>query len=132
MTQEAVAAYVGIVLSGRCVIVIADAAARQEFRKRARIADARAVITVDSYIRDGKEHAIYSKVVEGDGPRAIVIPRIGGRARLVRDDDMTWADFLGEHEAYVAVPCRAGDHTTILFSSGAGTDPQAVPWTHPS
>src|SRR3989442_15383762 len=130
MTQEAVAAYVGIVLSGRCVIVIADAAARQEFRKRARSANARAVITVDSYIRDGKEHAIYSKVVESGGPRAIVIPRIGGRARLVRDDDMMWADFLSDREAYVAVPCRPGDHTNILFSSGTTKDPKAIPWTH--
>src|SRR5207249_4907204 len=52
MTPEAVAAYLGIVLSGRCVVGIADAAAPPEFRKRARIAEARAVITVDSYIRD--------------------------------------------------------------------------------
>src|SRR5712691_9193635 len=57
MTPEAVAAYLGIVLSGRCVVGIADAAAPAEFQKRARIADARAVITVDSYTRDGKEHA---------------------------------------------------------------------------
>src|SRR5207249_2076891 len=83
----------------------------------------RAVITVDSYIRDGKEHAIYSKVVESGGPRAIVIPRIGGRARLVREDDMMWADFLSDREAYVAVPCRPGDHTNILFSSGPTPDP---------
>src|SRR5256886_3174782 len=73
---------------------------------------------------------IYSKVVEGDGPRAIVIPRIGGRARLVRDNDMTWADFLSDREAYDAVPCRPGDHTNILFSSGTTKDPKAIPWTH--
>src|SRR6266581_5668468 len=130
MTPEAVAAYLGIVLSGRCVVGIADAAAPPEFQKRARIADARAVITVDSYIRDGKEHAIYSKVVEGDGPRAIVIPRIGQKARLDRDDDMTWTDFLGDQEAYEAVSCRPGDHTNILFSSGTTKDPKAIPWTH--
>src|SRR5213080_4690152 len=130
MTPEAVATYIGIVLSGRCVVGIADAAAPPEFQKRFRIADAHAVFTVDSYLRDGKEHAIYSKAVEGDGPRAIVIPRIGGRARLVRDDDMTWADFLSDREAYVAVPCRPGDHTNILFSSGTTKDPKAIPWTH--
>src|SRR3989442_232335 len=130
MTPEAVAAYLGIVLSGRCVVGIADAAAPPEFQKRARIANARAVITVDSYIRDGKEHAIYSKVVEGDGPRAIVIPRIGQEARLDRDDDMTWTDFLSDNEAYAAVSCRPGDHTNILFSSGTTKDPKAIPWTH--
>ena len=130
MTPEAVAAYLGIVLSGRCVVGIADAAAPPEFQKRARIANARAVITVDSYIRDGKEHAIYSKVVEGDGPRAIVIPRIGQKARLDRDDDMTWTDFLSDNEAYEAISRRPGDHTNILFSSGTTKDPKAIPWTH--
>ncbi|TLZ99758.1 MAG: AMP-dependent synthetase, partial [Methanobacteriota archaeon] len=130
MTPEAVAAYLGIVLSGRCVVGIADAAAPPEFQKRARIANARAVITVDSYIRDGKEHAIYSKVVEGDGRRAVVIPRIGQKARLDRDDDMTWTDFLSDREAYEAISCRPGDHTNILFSSGTTKDPKAIPWTH--
>ena len=130
MTPEAVAAYLGIVLSGRCVVGIADAAAAPEFHKRIRIADARAVITVDSYLRDGKEHAIYSKVVKGDGPRAIVIPRTGAKTRLVRDDDIAWTDFLSDRDAYAAVSCRPGDHTNILFSSGTTKDPKAIPWTH--
>src|SRR5437870_200916 len=68
MTPEAVAAYIGIVLSGRCVVGIADAAAPPEFQKRSRIADAHAVFTVDSYLRDGKVHDIYSKVIDDDGP----------------------------------------------------------------
>ncbi len=66
MTPEAVAAYLGIVLSGRCVVGIADAAAPPEFQKRARIADAHAVFTVDSYLRDGKVHDIYSKKSAAD------------------------------------------------------------------
>ena len=130
MNPEAVAAYLGIVLSGRCVVGIADAAAAPEFQKRARIADAHAVITVDSYLRDGKEHAIYSKVVEADGPRAIVIPRTGQKTGLLRDRDIAWTDFLSERVAYDAVSCRPGDHTNILFSSGTTKDPKAIPWTH--
>src|SRR3989442_7555094 len=130
MTPEAVAAYLGIVLSGRCVVGIADAAAPPEFQKRARIADARAVITVDTYLRDGKEHAIYSKVVDGNGPRAIVIPRAGPKTRFLRDGDTAWTDFLSDRDAYEAVSCRAGDHTNILFSSGTTKDPKAIPWTH--
>jgi len=130
MTPEAVAAYLGIVLSGRCVVGIADAAAPPEFQKRARIADARAVITVDSYVRDRKEHAIYSKVVESGGPRAILIPRTGAQARLARDGDMAWTDFLSDRDAYEAVSCHPGDQTNILFSSGTTKDPKAIPWTH--
>ncbi len=130
MTPEAVAAYLGIVLSGRCVVGIADAAAPPEFQKRARIADARAVFTVDSYLRDRKEHAIYSKVVEAGGPRAIVIPRTGAKTDLVRDGDMAWADFLSDRDTYDAISCRPSDHTNILFSSGTTKDPKAIPWTH--
>ncbi|HWM52340.1 MAG TPA: AMP-binding protein, partial [Thermoplasmata archaeon] len=130
MTPEAVAAYLGIVLSGRCVVGIADAAAPPEFRKRVRIAGARAVITVDTYLRDGKEHAIYSKVVDGNGPRAIVIPRAGPKTHFLRDGDIAWKDFLSDRDAYEAVSCRACDHTNILFSSGTTKDPKAIPWTH--
>ncbi len=129
MTPEAVAAYLGIVLSGRCVVGIADSAAPPEFQKRARIADARAVFTVDTYLRDGKEHSIYSKVVDADGPRAVVIPRTGAKTHLVRDGDLAWADFLSD-DTYDAVSCRPGDHTNILFSSGTTKDPKAIPWTH--
>src|SRR6266566_2679879 len=88
-----VEAYIGIVLSGRCVVGIADAAAPPEFRKRVRIADAHAVFTVDSYLRDGKVHDIYSKVIEADGPQAIVISRTGEKTRTARND-IAWTDFL--------------------------------------
>jgi len=113
MTPEAVAAYIGIVLSGRCVVGIADAAAPPEFQKRSRIADAHAVFTVDSYLRDGKVHDIYSK---GEPPH------------LARND-IAWTDFLGDRDAYDAVPGRASDYTNILFSSGTTKDPKAIPWT---
>src|SRR5207245_9842744 len=69
MTPEAVAAYLGIVLSGRCVVGIADAAAAPEFRKRARIANARAVIPLETYLRAGKQHATYSHVLDATWPR---------------------------------------------------------------
>src|SRR5207247_6454415 len=71
----------------------------------------------NSYLRDGKEHAIYSKVVEADGPRAIVIPRTGQKTRLLRDRDIAWTDFLSDRVAYDAVSCRPGDHMNIVFSS---------------
>src|SRR2546425_96275 len=128
MTPEAVAAYIGIVLSGRCVVGIADAAAPPEFQKRSRIADAHAVFTVDSYLRDGKVHDIYSKVIQADGPQAIVIPRTGEPPHLARND-IAWTDFLGDRDAYDAVPGRASDYTNILFSSGTTKDPKAIPWT---
>jgi len=103
MTPEAVATYIGIVLSGRCVVGIADAAAPPEFQKRVRIADAHAVFTVDSYLRDGKVHDIYSKVIEADGPQAVVISRTGEKTRTARND-IAWTDFLSDRDTYDVVP----------------------------
>src|SRR5438132_3326897 len=131
MTPEAVATYIGIVLSARCGVGIADAAAPPEFQKRVRIADAHAVFTVDSYLRDGKVHDIYSKVIEADGPQAIVIPRTGEPPHLARSD-IAWRDFLSDRETYDAVPGRPSDYTNILFSSGTTKDPKAIPWTQPT
>ena len=131
MTPESVAIYLGVVLAGRCVVGIADASAPEEFARRAKIADAKAVFTVDSYVRDGKEHAIYAKVVEAKGPPAIVIPADGtDHVRVRRPKDVAWNDFLGESERFDAVACRPSDASNILFSSGTTKDPKAIPWTH--
>src|SRR5438309_7715402 len=99
MTPEAVAAYLGIVLSRRCVVGIAAAAAPPEFQTRVRIAYAHAVFTVDSYLRDGRVHDIYSKVIEADGPQAVVISRTGEKTRTARND-IAWTDFLSDRDTY--------------------------------
>ena len=131
MTPEAVAIYLGVILSGRVVVGISDASAPQEFEKRAGIADAGAVFTIDAYVRDGKEHRIYEKVREARGPRAVVVPEPGRDAvRDVRRGDLAWGEFLGDRDRSEPVPCRPGDETNILFSSGTTKDPKAIPWTH--
>ena len=131
MTPESVAIYLGTILAGRCVVGIADTSAPPEFAKRARIAGARAVFTIDAYVRDEKEHGIYEKVVAADGPRAIVLPSHGEQeTRTIRAGDVAWEDFLGGGEEFTAVPCRPSDPTNILFSSGTTKDPKAIPWTH--
>ena len=131
MTPEAVAIYLGVIRAGRVVVGIADASAPPEFAKRAAIADAAAVFTVSSYLRDGKEQRIYRKVVEANGPRAVVLPEEpGGSVRTARPEDLAWSDFLGGSAPFRAVSRRPGDETNILFSSGTTKDPKAIPWTH--
>ncbi len=131
MTPESVAIYLGAILGGRVVVGIADTSAPMELEKRIRIGGAKAVFTIDAYLRDGKEQRIYDKVVEADGPRAVVIPqRPEGHVRTVRAEDLAWDDFLGEGDTFDAIPCRPGDPTNILFSSGTTKDPKAIPWTH--
>jgi len=131
MTTEAVAIYLGAILGGRTVVGIADTSAPPELEKRIRIGGAKAVFTVDSYDRDGKEQRVYDKVVEARAPRAVVIPqRLEEHVRTVRAEDLGWDDFLDERETFEAIPGRPADPTNILFSSGTTKDPKAIPWTH--
>src|SRR2546425_8309646 len=130
MTPESVAIYLGVILAGRCAVGIADASAPEEFEKRGRIADARAVFTIDSYVRGGKEHKVYEKVVAAGGPPAIVLSGGDPSVRASRKEDRTWTEFLSDSTEFDAVPRRPEDATNILFSSGTTKDPKAIPWTH--
>lgn len=130
MSHESVAIYLGVILAGRCVVGIADASAPADFEKRSRIAEAKAVFTVDAYLRDGKRQPVYEKVVAAHGPRAVVLG--SGNAIPVpvsRSGDIAWEDFLSDREEFDAVPGRPSDSTNILFSSGTTKDPKAIPWT---
>ncbi len=130
MTPESVAIYLGAILAGRSVVGIADASAGPDVDKRVRIGEAKAVFTIDAYVRDGKEHGIYEKVVEARAPRAVVLPSEGKeRARPVRPGDVAWEDFLASQDTFDAIPCRPGDTTNVLFSSGTTKDPKAILWT---
>jgi len=131
MTPESVGIYLGVVLAGCCVVGIADASAPADFAKRSGIAGANLVFTVDAYLRDGKEHPVYSKVTAANGPRAVVLgmdPETP--ARTTRPKDLGWTDFLDDKGTFDAVPCRPSDPSNILFSSGTTKDPKAIPWTH--
>jgi acetyl-CoA synthetase len=131
MTPESVGIYLGVILAGRCVVGIAETSAPGDFEKRSRIADAKAVFTVDSYLRDGKRQTIYEKVIAAHGPRAVVLgPEPTERVRLARPGDLGWEDFLSDREEFDPIPCRPSDPTNVLFSSGTTKDPKAIPWTH--
>jgi acetyl-CoA synthetase len=131
MTPESVAIYLGAILAGACVVGIADASAAADFEKRARIAGAGLVFTIDAYRRDGKDHAVYEKVVKAQGPRAVVLPADGpARKTPFRQGDVKWEAFLAKRSEFEAVPCLPSDPTNILFSSGTTKDPKAIPWTH--
>jgi acetyl-CoA synthetase len=131
MTPESVGIYLGIVLAGRCVVGIADASAPADFAKRSRIADAKAVFTIDRFLRDGKSHTVYSKVLAAEGPRAIVIGSdVAAAVRTERPQDLSWPEFLPSKDKYEAVACHPSDPSNILFSSGTTKDPKAIPWTH--
>ncbi|CAL8471383.1 g10925 [Coccomyxa elongata] len=135
MTVEAVVAYFGIVLAGCAAVSIADSFAPAEIAMRLRISNAAAIVTQDVIGRGDKLHPLYTRVVEAEAPRAVVVPAnaSAGLQVSLRRGDVSWEDFLkaapphGSFQAHVA---DASDVTNILFSSGTTGEPKAIPWTH--
>ncbi|MGB0653444.1 MAG: AMP-binding protein [Thermoplasmatota archaeon] len=129
MNVECVAAYLGIVKAGLAVVSIPDSFAPPEVATRMRLGGAKAIITVATFRRGGKDVPLYPKVVEAEAPTAIII---GDPPAERRSGDLLWDDFLQDTDATGAAstPCAPDDVTNILFSSGTTGDPKAIPWTH--
>ncbi|MBT5328916.1 MAG: AMP-binding protein [Gemmatimonadetes bacterium] len=131
MTAEAVAIYLGIVKAGCAVVAIADSFAAAEIATRLKIGSAQAVFTQDVILRGGRELPLYSRLVEAQAPRAIVLSgRVDGTLDDLRDGDLRWEDFLREGDGFSAVARSPDEITNILFSSGTTGAPKALPWTH--
>src|SRR5256885_16675021 len=127
MTPESVAIYLGGSLAGACVVGIADAPAPADFEKRSRIAGAKLVFAVDAYLRDGKEHPVYAKVIAAHGPPAVVLGADPDTpVRTTRPKDLAWTDFLSGRKTLHAGPCRASAPAALLVSSRAPTGPKAI------
>ncbi len=133
MTAESVAVYLGIIKTGCVAVSIAESFAAPEVRTRLRIAGAKAVFTAWSVVRGGKRLPIYEKIVQAEGPRAIVLgerdSEMGERGGL-RDGDVTWAAFLDGAPSTETHVASSEEWINVLFSSGTTADPKAIPWSH--
>lgn len=129
MTAECVAAYLGIIRSGRRVVSIADSFSPAEVRTRMVIAGAEIILTVNRYIRAGKVMPLYHKICEAGVPKAIVIP-FDGEPLTLRSGDLLWNDLVSSNGAFVSETAPPDHITNILFSSGTTGEPKAIPWTH--
>ncbi|HEY9691792.1 MAG TPA: AMP-binding protein [Oculatellaceae cyanobacterium] len=129
MTAESVAIYLGIIKAGCTVVSIADSFAANEIATRVRISNAQAIFTQDYILRAGKKLPLYTKIVEANAPKAIVISIDNYCGLQLRQEDLTWEDFLSSKEDFDSFPCNPSDYTNILFSSGTTGDPKAIPWT---
>ena len=131
MTAEAVAIYLGIVKLGGAVVSIADSLAPAEVKKRSDIAESDLFFTQYRVIRGDKEIPLYEKLKEEEIPRVIAIPgKFDDDMAGLRDDDLSWKDFLGSKDELTSEPCASEDVCNVLFSSGTTSDPKAIPWTH--
>jgi len=128
MTIESVAIYLGIIRAGCVAVSIADSLAAEEIAVRLRLSDAKGVFTQVALLRGGKHLPLYAKIVEANGPRAIVISSAGSVAS--RPGDLDWRSFLSSNEQFETYLADPQEPTNILFSSGTTGEPKAIPWTH--
>lgn len=130
MTYESVAIYLGIIKVGGIVVCIADSFAPDEIASRVRIGEASLIFTQDYNILREKKVEIYEKVKKSKAPKAVVVFYDNEDKLILRDDDISWHDFLSQDDKFEPVKMDPNEYLTILFSSGTTGDPKAIPWSH--
>lgn len=129
MTLEAVAIYLAAIKAGIPVATVADSFTPNEIAVRLKITKPRLIFTQDFLLRAGKTLPLYSKVVQANAPKAVVIKATSEKINL-RENDVFWNDFLSDNTSFESVIQNPDDVMTILFSSGTTGEPKAIPWTH--
>lgn len=129
MTAESVAIYLGIIKAGCVVVSIADSFAANEIAIRLRITQAKAIFTQDYIQRGSKQLPLYTKVIDADAPKAVVLSLDTSVSGTLRSGDLAWQEFLSSNEQFDAVVTASEAYTNILFSSGTTGEPKAIPWT---
>lgn len=128
MTIEAVAIYLGIIAAGGVAVTIADSFAAEEIQIRLDITQPRWIFTQDVIERLGKQLPLYEKVQAAQSPTAIVLSCHQSLQAPLRENDLSWRDFLSDNENFSPIAGNPNDHCTILFSSGTTGSPKAIPW----
>ncbi|KAK3409719.1 hypothetical protein EUGRSUZ_J01816 [Eucalyptus grandis] len=93
MTVHAVIIYLAIVLGGFVVVSIADSFAPKEIASRLHISKAKGIFTQDFIQRGGWKFPLYSRVVEANPVKAIVLPVAGDSVGA--GDVLCWPTNLG-------------------------------------
>ncbi len=129
MNVECVAAYLGIIRAGCVAISIPDSFAPSEVATRLALGEAKAVITVGSFKRGGRDVPMLPKARDAV-QRLTQPPKLISIGGDLHDGELAWEDLLVKAGRFEPVPCEPQDVTNILFSSGTTGEPKAIPWTH--
>ncbi len=129
MTLEAVAIYLGAIKAGIKVATIADSFTVNEISTRINITKPKIVFTQDVMQRAKRVLPLYQKVVDANAVKIVVIQSSENTIEL-REQDLFWATFLSDNNAFESVKLSPEETITILFSSGTTGEPKAIPWNH--
>ncbi|MEN8965628.1 MAG: AMP-binding protein [Polaribacter sp.] len=130
MTVECVAIYLAAIKAGIKVATIVDSFTPKEIQVRLQITNPKVVFTQDVLERAGKIFPLYEKVVTANTHKIVVIKTQKETAVSLRNQDVSWDDFLSENTNFTSVKQSPQDCITILFSSGTTGEPKAIPWNH--
>lgn len=130
MNLYAVAIYLGIIKMGGVVVSIADSFSSNEISVRLNIAKTKAIFTQDLINWGGKKLPLYEKICDAAKLKTIVIPCDKSLAINLREQDISWNNFLVADNEFETVACDPMSACNILFSSGTTADPKAIPWNH--
>jgi acetyl-CoA synthetase len=131
MNPQAVAIYLGIIKMGGVVISIADSFSSEEVGTRLKIADAKAIFTQDFILWGNKKLPLYEKIKNNTHSLKIIALACNTILDLpLRENDLSFDDFLVADTQFKAVACDPMSPCNILFSSGTTGIPKAIPWNH--
>ena len=130
MTVECVAIYLAAIKAGIKVATIVDSFTPKEIQVRLQITNPKVVFTQDVLERAGKIFPLYEKVVTANTQKIVVLKTQKETAVSLRNQDVSWDDFLSENTNFTSVKQSPQDCITILFSSGTTGEPKAIPWNH--
>ncbi len=129
MTARSVPIYLGIILAGCVVVSVADSFSAEQLHLRLQIGKAKLIFTQCSFRRGNKQFELLERVVEADGPRAILVDEVSPTLGNCREEDLLWDAFLGE-ASFFSIALDPATPINILFSSGTTGEPKAIPWDH--
>ncbi|WP_298878302.1 AMP-binding protein [uncultured Polaribacter sp.] len=129
MTIEAVAIYLAAIKAGIKVATIVDSFSAKEIAVRFNITKPKLVFTQDVIKRGAKTIPLYTKVLEAN-PEKVVVISIDNIKPSIRKKDVFWKDFLSNNSEFESIKQSPEEVATILFSSGTTGEPKAIPWNH--
>jgi acetyl-CoA synthetase len=126
--EEAIIAFLATIKAGISNVLVADSFTEEEFKKRIAISKAKAIITIDEYIYNGKKIQPFQKTKNLDAITKILV-------KTNTETELSEGDIVYTHiaeqgkEAFDSYTTEPDYITSILFSSGTTGIPKAIPWT---